>query len=313
MNKKGFEMSFAWVFSLIVGAVIIFLAIYGVTKLISTSEHEINTKNAARFEAILSPLQTSVESGRSSSIELIEDTRIYVDCNTEGDFGNTIVSFSEKFGLRDEWSEPGGRVSEQANYLFAEEVIEGKEVYFFVKSVEMPFKLGEIMSAYTKSYCFVNAPDSIAEEVIALGETANLEIVDSSGKCSAESRKVCFSGDCEINVRCEDLGCESGKVVKDGEEVSFVEGFVYGGIFASKDNYECNVKRMMMRLEKLGEVYAKKAQFVASKDCNTGLQEEMLLLSGVAEKYEDSKDLKSVKIIAEGVEEENEDKICRLF
>ena len=39
MNKKGFlQISFQWIFAIVVGIVILFLAIYGVSKLIGTGE-----------------------------------------------------------------------------------------------------------------------------------------------------------------------------------------------------------------------------------------------------------------------------------
>ena len=60
MNKKGMEFGFAWLFAIIVGGVILFLAIFGVSKLIDTSQEEINTKVAVEFANVLDPLQTVV-------------------------------------------------------------------------------------------------------------------------------------------------------------------------------------------------------------------------------------------------------------
>src|SRR3989338_7011518 len=73
MNKRGFEFSFVWLFSIVVGAIIIFLAIYTATKLIGSNEYEINTKTAADLRNILNPLGTSFEDSKSEKIELIKE------------------------------------------------------------------------------------------------------------------------------------------------------------------------------------------------------------------------------------------------
>ena len=45
-NKKALEMSFAWIFSIIVGGIIIIAAIYAASNFISQGEYKVNTETA---------------------------------------------------------------------------------------------------------------------------------------------------------------------------------------------------------------------------------------------------------------------------
>ena len=69
MNKKGFEFSFSWMFSIIVGSVIIFLAIYAATNILKTSTIEEETKIASQFGSLLNPVETNLEDAKFSFVE----------------------------------------------------------------------------------------------------------------------------------------------------------------------------------------------------------------------------------------------------
>ena len=312
-DKKAMEFSFAWIFSIIVGAVILFLAIYTATRFISTSEYQINTETAKRFLNIMNPLQTSLESGKANSIELQEATRIYTNCNNQGTFGNSVVSFSEKFGLKDEWSKPGGALSEKTAYLFAEDVVEGKKIYFIINPVKMPFKTADAISMYSETYCFANPPDSIEEELSAIGNSANIIISDSLSDCPEKSRRVCFNSNCNISVICSDNSCTNGAVKKGSSTLNLAGGLLYPAVFSSEKNYECNLKRIMTRLSLLSEVYSEKASFISVRGCNTALQPDMAILSSSAKEYTSSKDLASISILAQLAEQKNKELSCKLF
>ena len=53
MRKKAVEMSFNWLFALIVGAVILGLAIYGATKIVKTGTQVVSTESAAKLISFL--------------------------------------------------------------------------------------------------------------------------------------------------------------------------------------------------------------------------------------------------------------------
>lgn len=316
-HKKGLEMSFAWIFSIIVGVVIIFIAIYAASKFINSGEYGVNTKTAQEIANAFNPLQTTVENGKSDSIELIADTTIYTKCNNIGDFGENRISLSEKSGFSKKWSTPGGDIGVKNQYIFAENSIEGKKIYFFTSSIQMPFKTADIMMMYSSPYCFIQAPEAISNELNGLGaENANIEIKNSAGECSNESIKVCFSSygsECDANVYCDNFECGAGYVKKNNKDFYFVNGMVYGAVFGSYENYDCNAKRIMKRLGYLGNIYSEKAKLVSIKGCNTGLEADMAQLSALANGYSKEQDLIAVNQQANDIEAKNKGLECELY
>ncbi|MAG07699.1 hypothetical protein CMI46_02690 [Candidatus Pacearchaeota archaeon] len=314
-NKRGLEMGFGWMFAILAGMAILFLALFGVSQFIDTSQGEINTKIAAEFTNVLDPLQTSVSESSGNSITLPAESRIFTSCNLDNGFGETRVRFSEKIGFRDEWSAIGGDVSTENSYLFAEDEMEGKKVGFFIFPFDMPYKTGDVLVAYTDNYCFVDAPFAIQKELEDLMKEGNEDIifVGSSSECPSETKEVCFSGSCDIRVQCED-GCSRGYVRKDGSQNYFVDKLLYGAIFSSLDNYECNAHRLINRLASVSGIYAKKSQFVSSRGCvNLIVAQDVIVLKESAENYENPDDLASMKIIAERIENKNEELECQLY
>ncbi|MEK6873805.1 MAG: hypothetical protein AABW91_03090 [Nanoarchaeota archaeon] len=313
MNKRGFEFSFVWLFSILIGTIIIFLAIYTATKLIGSNEYEINTKTAADLRNILNPLGTSFEDSKSEKIELIKDTRVYVTCNSEkGSFGENRIQLSEKSSFKD-WTEPGGDVSIENQYLFAENRIQGRTVYFIITPFEMPYKVADIMSAFSDEYCFVNTPDKIKKEIESLkGNVLPINFSSSPSKCDEKSISVCFqSNGCDINVRgtCSGQDCEgnlfkNGLVEKNNTQMYYSDGLLYGAIFSSPENYQCNVKRLARKLGYVSEVYSEKARLSATR-CNTGLQSDAVLLSKLAENYKTLNDLKLIEAQADIINTKN--------
>ena len=316
MRKQGLEFSFAWAFAIIVGMVILFLAIYGVTRFIDTSQGEINTKVAAEFTNVLDPLQTSVSESSGNKVNLPVEARIFTSCNLNQFFGETRVRFSEKIGFGDKWSAIGGDVGTKNSYLFAEEEMQGDSVGFLVFPFSMPYKVGEVLIAYTDNYCFVKAPDSVERELEDLLNEDNEKIVfvESSSSCPQSTKSVCFSGSCDIMVQCANNDCTSGTVKKDGERLYFTQKLLYGAIFSSVDNYECNTHRLMNRLASVSEIYTKKSQFVSSRGCiNLILGQDLAELNASAANYDDLNELPAIEGIAERINDKNEDLECQLY
>ena len=315
-SKKALEMGFSWIFGLVVGAVILALAIYGVMQLVSTSQNEINTKTAQNFLNVLDPLQTTVQEGSGDSVQLPVETRIYTSCENEGDFGNTLLEISEKNGLGEKWSKKSNAIRKKNAYLFAENEIEGKKIYVFIFPFKMPFKTGDMIIAYTDTYCFVSPPNEIEKEIRGLitSENQNIIITSSKNSCSPESRTVCFSGgSCDIQVLCADSECSQGTVSKEGKNLYFSDKLIYSAIFSSQKNYECNVQRLMKRLNYLSDIYVQKSQFIASRGCNTGLTPVIKILSENAKKYEKLSDLPALQSLAGSIKQKNEMLSCHLF
>ena len=315
-DKRGFEMSFAWIFAMIVGAAILFIAIYFAVTLITSEEKEVTTETAKSIIGTFDVLLTSKDRLKINNVDLAKDTRVYTYCRTGGDFGESRIAISETSSFGEEWTAIGGGVSTNNQYIFTDEVIEGNKLYFIVMPFEMPFKTADIMIVHAQPYCFVKAPEEIEEEVdnMLVDKVKNVEIVKTINNCSKSSVKVCFEnergcnvtvvGKCSSGIYCESL-YDLGSVYKNGEKLDYVtKDLMYAGIFSEKEVYECNVKRFMMRLDKVGEIYIRKLNYLGS-GCSSDVQKGISDLKVKAQNYEDMGDLISIKDTADRISEAN--------
>jgi hypothetical protein len=320
MKKKGLQISFAWLFAIIVGAFILFLAIYGVTRLINLGQYEISTETGKQIGILLNPLETGFETGKVTSLTLARETRIYNDCDNDNSFGRQIISISQKnFGR---WPEPAEGVSFRNKYIFSQDIAEGKEFYIFSKPFEFPFKVSDLIYLISSSeeYCFINAPPEIEDEILDL-EPKNI-VLDSLDGCSDKSVKVCFvsatltdsSANCDIEVN--RAGGFIEKAESNGSKRVYFGGdaLMYAGIFADSEIYECQIKRLMQRAGQLASLYKDKEILVSQQDCYSNLKQDLLLLSNSANSLTGSKDLGSDLInLVEDIKQKNENSYCKLW
>src|SRR3989344_115280 len=183
-NKKAFEMSFAWMFSIIAGAIILFLAIYMTMQFITPQRHISQSELAKSLGALLDPLETgkgvAVE---SAVIEIAGEARIYNKCyrSDENDnFGRQGISIATKSGIGKQWQEPGEETSLQNKYIFSNSTTQGKNFYIMAKQFEMPFKVADLIFLYDKKYCFVNPPGWIEDDI---ENAKNIDISDTTYGC----------------------------------------------------------------------------------------------------------------------------------
>ncbi len=323
MDKKGFQMSFAWIFAIVAGAVILFIAIFFAIGLINTGTYEINTKTAQALSNLLDPLQTATEEAKINNIELAKETKIFTSCRLTGKFGENKLQVSEKIELQgQDWSDLGGEIPASKNqYIFAEDQIQGEKLYYLIMPFKMPYKTADIVIMHTKQYCFVSPPDDIADfvEDLSYEDGSNMNITDDVSECARDSVSVCFAhGNCDIVVQsaCQGISCEGyerGFVLKNDEELYFIDNLMYAAIFSSPGNYQCGVERLMMRLKHLSEIYLEKARFVSIKGCGTGLAGDISSLMEMAENFNELENLNLIKIKAEEINEINRGAECRLF
>ena len=303
-DKNGFEISFAWIFAIIVGAFILFLAIYAMTKLISTEQTISDVKIAEEIGTLLNPLETGFESGKTSSLILPAQTRIYNKCNNAGGFGKQAIRISQQsFG---KWTDTNIDAEFENKYIFSGEYEEGKKFYLFSKPFEFPFKVSDVIYLISseKEYCFIDAPENIKNEISNLNQK-NLVL-----NCTEKSIKVCF----EEKSGCDILVNENGKYVdKNGEKVYFEgDALMYAGIFSDKEVYECQVKRLMQRVENLAILYKDKENLI-SGICDTGLNEDLSNLERTAGELQKSDELYVINNLVENIKEKNDGGNCRLW
>jgi len=310
MEKRAIEFNFAVLFSIIVGAIIIFLAIYSSFKVIHTGTSEQESSLTKQLTIIFDPMETGIASGKYSSVSFSENSRIYNECSNEGEFGYQRFSFST-YSLG-KWGEKNLGQKINNKYVFSEKVEEGKKAYLFSKPFNFPFKVSELIFFTTKTYCFQNAPDFIKDEVTSM-EIQNIKL----GNCSSSDIKVCFgTGSCDIKVipkcnnDCGDFSeYEYGEVIKSNKTLTYYsDSLLYAAIFSSPEIYTCNVNRLMKRLASQAELLGKESYYVSTK-CGVIPREDLLKLSSSAL----SSSLQETGKLAKEINEKNNAASCELW
>ncbi len=315
-QKRGIAMPFNWMFAIIAGIVILFLAIYGTAKFIETSEYRVSTETAAKLATLIEPMGTGLASGKSDQINFKKDARTYYGCSDLGVFGKNTIAFAEKtFGNK--FGEKGGEINTK-KYVFAESVIEGKQLNLFSKSFEMPFKVADIIVISGGDYCFYQEPNEIEDEVLGLG-IKNINFSEDLGACAGI--KVCFGSNlgCDISVygMCEDYNCESlydyGKVFRRSDVLYYTDSLLYAAIVSSPEIYECNLRRLMKRFNELSLIYIDKIKIIELKGCSSNIEADLREMMVLAKGLETSEDLFLISQKAEVVDAKNQGAVCRIY
>ena len=158
-------MSFTWLFAILIGGFILFLAIYAVVTIKPTENFVQDTQLSKEIGILLNPLETGFETSTVSYLKLPGETRIYNKCYSEDIFGAQVIQVSQK--NFDEFSKPSLEIKVLNKYIFSEKIIEGKIFYVFVKPFEFPFKVADLVYLIPESgeYCFIDAPEHIEDEL----------------------------------------------------------------------------------------------------------------------------------------------------
>lgn len=327
-SKRGVELPFEWIFAMIAGGVILFIAIYAAANFVNIGNRAVHSEIAAEFLALLDPYETGLASGKSAEINFKFDSRIIFDsCEPkEGYFGRQTLAFTQK--TYNKWGKTGESVPIDNKYVFAENRLEGKNFFVFSKPFFMGFKVSDLIIISSKKYCFYQAPDEIKDGIISL----NLKNINFSEE-SCSGIKVCFgrlslneAAGCRILVMPNSDGnYKSGQILKydengkhiEYEDIYYANSLVYAGIFSSKELYECNVQRLMSKFSELGSVYLGKANVVAIKGCggNSRLGSKLTIAIEAARSAKDSSDLASLADLIKDIETINraEKEGCQLY
>lgn len=313
-NKRGFEFSFAWLFAIIIGAVIIFLSIYASTRFVKTERIVQDTELAKELGIILNPLETGIETGKSDKISMPSETRLFNDCkSSRGVFGTQLLSISTKSGIGEKWQEPGEPSSFRNKYIFSEKIVEGKNYIVFSKPFEMPFKIADLLYIWpdSSSYCLINPPDEIEDEVKDLNLN-NIFIED----CPQGAKKVCFTtSGCDIDVTLDISGKIKGSLKKKNSNRVYFQDtpLFYGAIFSDHETYECQINRLMKRASELSWLYYAKTLFLSSKGCSSNLESDLAFLANKTFSINNSFQLAALSSNSEEIRRENNALSCKLF
>jgi hypothetical protein len=298
-NKKAFEMSFNWLFAVIAGAFILFLAIYGTVKLIGTGQQVVYTETSAKLVAFLDSAEAGLAyGGKPAEINFKRQTRTYYTCNEKENlpFGKQTISFSEQ-SLGDKWGDKGGEITTLNKYVFAEDIVQGKTLNIFSKQFSAGFRVADLIIISSDNYCFYPSsqiPNEIKDEIQGLN-IKNIFFSDSLSNCTGT--RVCFGvSGCNITVydscgsEC-DYPYEHGSVKKQNKNLYYSQSLLYAAIFSSQEIYECNLKRLMSRFNELSEVYIGKIRVIEKNGCSSNIESDLQALRAQTTSFSSSSDL----------------------
>ncbi len=305
--KKGYlDISFSWIFAIIVGAFILFFAIQGVSKLGNVRQTATGAEAGVELEILLNPLETGLETGSTSRLTMPIYSRLFMDCDTYGEFGNHYLLVQEQ--VKKEWQSSGVNIKFQNKYLFSDSTIDGKHFYLFTKPLELPFKVGSLiyMTSSEKEYCFHNPPEEIEEELTDLNQ-ANIKV----NECEEDQIKICFDSTpgCEIRVN-YNLGTVEKK---EGKMYFATDSLMYAAIFSNPEIYECELQRVLKKVSKLATIYQEKAFLLVNQGCTSDLVSDLTILQNQIDSFESSQDLNTLVNVLENLEKKNENSRCRLW
>lgn len=317
-KKAQLNISFAWLFAIIVGGTILVLVIFGVTKLIKTGEQESEAVGSAQISILLNPLETGFESATSQVMQTSLESRIYNRCTNIGEFGEQRIKLQE-FTFN-KWQPPGIESSFENKYLFSEKIVGGdkgaKKFYLFSKPFEYPFKIADLiyLTSENDKYCFQDAPEEIVEEISQLSQK-NLASECETLSDSANYKKICFDGGqgCLINV-----DYDNGFVFKSGQNPSKIyfetDALMYAAIFSDNLEYECQIKRITKRVNLLASLYGEKSSLMAQRGCPPGFDEELGTLAEFEiSSSENSQKLSELSFLVEDITKKNKFSQCKLW
>ena len=307
MEKRGFEFSFAWLFAIIVGAFIIFLAIYGVTKIMERGGEVTSVKAGKEIGILLNPLETGFETAESILFTMPVETRIYNRCDAGSVFGRQIVKVSQK--MFNKWTDTDIDIGFPNKYIFSENLAEGKNFFVFSKPFDFPFKIADLvyLTSADKKYCFADAPNRIKEEIEKLKQE-NLFVAS----CPQNSVNVCFESsgsECNVIVN-ENLK----SVEKNGQEVYYeTDDLMYAAIFSSGGIYECQITRLMKRTNELLVLYDEKDSILSRRGCVAGISQDIVSFKNTINHIQSSEQLAGAITEKNYLETQNNLAECKLW
>ena len=312
-------MGFNVMFAIFAGIVILALALYGATQIITTGEKAISTETSAKIISLLDPLETGLASGKSEQIQFKKDVRVFLECKEleNHPFGMQTIAFSEQ-SIGDKFGAKGGEVSINNKYVFSKNVIEGKVLNIFSKEFSMPFKVADLIVINTEDYCFYSSPNEIKDDVENLN-LQNIQFSDNLQNCTGI--KVCFdidSSECDMVVfgDCEgDCDYDYGKVSKGIEDIYYVDSLLYAAIFSSTDSYECNLKRLMSKFNELSLIYIDKIKIIQRQGCSSDIEIKLRQLMASAKSLSSSREIIDLARTAKEIDKANQAtaSACRLY
>ena len=261
MKTRG-QTEFVWIFSLIIGAMILFLAIYASSKVLKTGAYYTEAEIVRSFDIILNPFSAI---GSIASLTLSKE----INMPYETEMNITCSGDSEKISLRQveknnkgEWTTP---YTIKNKYIFSEQIIRGKKFSAFSKPFKLPWRVDDMIYLVSKNYCFINPPTKIENELNSINAT-QIKVAVSSEQCGPGTDvRVCFApnfNDCSSNDAM--VSYYSNYLEKNGRLFFLDDASMYAAIFSNKQTYDCNMKRLLNRLSIQTSIIIEQANILKS-------------------------------------------------
>jgi hypothetical protein len=237
------------------------------------------------------------------------ETKIYNTCESQnGVFRKQTFSLSQ-FSFN-KWSVPTQGISIDNKYIFSDNETQGKQFLLFTKPFDFPFKIADLiyMTSASQTYCFVNSPSNVHEELSNLNQ-ANINLESYMSSCPADSITVCFEGgssDCSsADVSVDDT---RETVTKNSTTLTYSgDTLMYAAIFSDPVIYDCQVKRIMKREAEIINLYLNKATTIAREGCGSSITNDLGILKNSAENFNSPEsDLASMSNSVNKLDKENQ-------
>lgn len=331
-SKRGYEFGFAWLFAIIIGAVVIFLAIYIAVQIVQTKQLEQETFQGKQIGVLLTPVETNLEQAKSAIISVPDETKVFNGCENPSlgnPFGSQKISVATKKAFSDEWDDSQGIESTFHNkYLFSDSPVQSdKEFYALSKPFKLPFKIADLIILLNdkQKYCFDQntIPYEVKKELNDLA-IPSIEIKPLS-QCSQESLTVCFSSSCDISVSIDGNSKQGTVIHKNIPPIYYINslgsdkfGMMYSAIFSDSTIYNCQVQRLMAHVSLLSKIYDANLDYLDPiSSCSfSGLNNALEALrtsASTASSQLNKNALQDVYEKAEEVWNQNERITCKLF
>ncbi|MEM2173444.1 MAG: acid shock protein [Candidatus Pacearchaeota archaeon] len=254
--QKAQLSSFAWIFSLIIGAVILFFAFFFVTqygKQVAKPTKEVSVESGINI--LLEPFSEvgSLVEAQGTALEFPADSYTEFGCNANNDYSEI------KWRNR---KEKTFSIIKQVpdKYIFSKPLITTQKETFFAFSMPLkdPFFIATPVIIVDGKYCLTNLPYQYRTKL----EEISKDIISKTK--SAINFTNCPSDYYKIDIGCS--ACNYGFV--DGKP--WFSDLIYAAIFSDFDTYNCNLDRILARAKILASIYKTKAQLLRNKGCTIG-------------------------------------------
>lgn len=276
MQKRGsVEVQFNWIFAFVAGAMILVFFVGFINTQAQSAERKLAATVIRDMDTIMT--QSSVSAGKSDVINLAKPLEFICEpiCNTQGCDSSFFVP---KTGI--DRKTP-------VQVIFAPSLIYGREMVTWSQDWSVPFRVTNFLYLTSKDlrYVFVTNDNSDLDKIrqefpanINTDQVDNMDLVTNQN-----NYKVRFILDtAPTSVPVELLSMfdkdvtalhinsgtskiqfchKQGGIFNCGPKIGYIgKQSLYGAIISDNiDMYECNMKKALVRLSKVGEVYKEKS------------------------------------------------------